>query len=103
MRCRLEQQGRQSVATQDIFRAGSAATDIAAASTSRGAAAAGAGAPGTDMGLLVGWPERVIQCTWEGPVIEQVHAQFNPLSGPRETPALQVIQDFLSFPDSTQS
>ena len=65
-----------------------------------GLAAAGSG----ELGLLVDWPERItvpdIQYTLEGPIMEQVQARFNPLSGPRGSHLLQIIRDLVSFLDS---
>ncbi|XP_038554104.1 uncharacterized protein LOC119898821 isoform X1 [Micropterus salmoides] len=124
----LEQQGRPSTAMQDIFvasaaggggqeaAAGGGGQEAAAAAAGGGqeaaAAAAGggqeaaAGIPRTEeLELLLDWPERRItvpdiQYMLEGPVMEEVQARFDPLSGPRGNHGIQIIRDLVSFLDS---
>uniref|UniRef100_A0A8C6PT05 Integrase catalytic domain-containing protein n=1 Tax=Nothobranchius furzeri TaxID=105023 RepID=A0A8C6PT05_NOTFU len=106
----LEQHGRPSTAMQDIFEtrlaAGGGLNAAAAAAAGGGLNAAAEDVHGTDdLALLVDWPERItvpnIEYTVEDDVMEQVVAQFNPLSGPRGNHGMELITGLISFLDSS--
>lgn len=58
-----------------------------------------------NLGVLVDWPERItvpdITFTLERPVMEQIVAQFDPLSGSRASNGIELITGLIHFLDST--
>lgn len=88
----LEQQNSESTAMQDIF-AAPAVSSVQAAPAAVG-----------ELSLLVDWPERVnvpdVQCNLDSHVLEQVQAQFDPLSGQRGQHGITILSGLLSFLDT---
>ncbi|XP_041843875.1 uncharacterized protein LOC121641664 [Melanotaenia boesemani] len=106
----LEQQDRHSTAMLDIFGPvnvathGDNGTPAVAGVTVGGMGTADddAGGDGADeLGALLQWPETIsvpdINFTIAGPVVEQIQAQFDSLSGPRTSLGLEIITGLISF------